>query len=173
MKFYVKLDVLSAGPSVLILKSGLRICSNGAARTNIPILQDYAYFEVKLQNNAGAAWAVGLCTNETPLDSIQSLTQSSSCWILKNDMKIWNHGKVIGHLVKSIEQDNIIGVYYDKEQINQHFDYVDNINGVVYPVLGVEEDSVLDVMFTANSFKYPPPIEGFGEITFQKEVTFK
>ncbi|VDP97490.1 unnamed protein product [Trichobilharzia regenti] len=64
MKFYVKLDVLSAGPSVLILKSGLRICSNGAARTNIPILQDYAYFEVKLQNNAGAAWAVGLCTNE-------------------------------------------------------------------------------------------------------------
>ncbi|VDQ10913.1 unnamed protein product [Trichobilharzia regenti] len=124
------------------------------------------------------------------MDSIQSLTQSSSCWILKNDMKIWNHGKVIGHLVKSIEQDNIIGVYYDKgklkftingelcqiyssEQINQHFDYVDNINGVVYPVLGVEEDSVLDVMFTANSFKYPPPIEGFGEITFQKEVTFK
>ncbi|VDP68796.1 unnamed protein product [Schistosoma curassoni] len=61
MKFYVKLDVLTAAPSVLILKSGLRICSNGAARTNIPIIQDYAYYEVKLQNYRGS-WGIGLCT---------------------------------------------------------------------------------------------------------------
>ncbi|CAH8645097.1 unnamed protein product [Schistosoma bovis] len=188
MKFYVKLDVLTAAPSVLILKSGLRICANGAARTNIPIIQDYAYYEVKLQNYRGS-WGIGLCTVNTPLDSVQSLTDDSSCWILRNDMKIWSRGHVIGQLKQSVEEGDIIGVIYDKgelrftingdiahvysEQTEQSPLCIDSGGEVLYPVLGVGDDTVLDVAFTANSFNYPPlSVEGFGEIKFQKEVTF-
>ncbi|KAH9590704.1 SPRY domain-containing protein 7 [Schistosoma haematobium] len=180
MKFYVKLNVLTAAPSVLILKSGLRICSNGAARTNIPIIQDYAYYEVKLQNYRGS-WGIGLCTvNAVMIKWIKTFL---------NDMKIWSRGHVIGQLKQSVEEGDIIGVICDKgelrftingdiahvysEQTEQSPLCIDSGGEVLYPVLGVGDDTVLDVAFTANSFNYPPlSVEGFGEIKFQKEVTF-
>lgn len=37
------------GNDVVIIKSGNRICGNGACLANAPINQDKAYFEVKLQ----------------------------------------------------------------------------------------------------------------------------
>lgn len=37
------------GHEVVIVKNGIRICGTGAALGNTPILQNKAYFEVKLQ----------------------------------------------------------------------------------------------------------------------------
>ena len=35
---------------MVVVKSGKRICGTGAAFSNAPIVQDKAYFEVKLQS---------------------------------------------------------------------------------------------------------------------------
>lgn len=55
----VRLDIASAGPYAVIVKNGTRLCGSGAARATAPIVQDKAYFEVKVQSNG--VWAVGLC----------------------------------------------------------------------------------------------------------------
>ena len=44
------LAVLSSGQDVVIVKSGRRICGTGAALGNAPIVQNKAYFEVKIQS---------------------------------------------------------------------------------------------------------------------------
>ena len=38
------------GADVVVVKSGKRICGTGGAFSNAPIVQDKAYFEVKLQS---------------------------------------------------------------------------------------------------------------------------
>ena len=40
----------SVGSEVVVVKSGKRICGTGAAFSNAPIVQDKAYFEIKLQS---------------------------------------------------------------------------------------------------------------------------
>ena len=37
------------GSEVVVVKNGRRICGTGAALANVPIVQNKAYFEVKLQ----------------------------------------------------------------------------------------------------------------------------
>lgn len=55
----VRLDLASAGQYVVIVKNSTRLCGSGAARANVPIVQDKAYFEVKIQTSG--LWAIGLC----------------------------------------------------------------------------------------------------------------
>ena len=43
------MDDTFLGHEVVIVKNGIRICGTGAALGNVPILQNKAYFEVKLQ----------------------------------------------------------------------------------------------------------------------------
>jgi len=45
----IVLDTASMGHEAVVVKQGLRLCGSGAALGNTPILQDKAYFEVKLQ----------------------------------------------------------------------------------------------------------------------------
>lgn len=40
---------IHSGHDVVIVKSGKRICGTGAALANAPIVQNKAYFEIKLQ----------------------------------------------------------------------------------------------------------------------------
>ncbi len=40
-----------AGMDCVIVKSGRRICGSGAALANAPIVQDKAYFEMKIQSS--------------------------------------------------------------------------------------------------------------------------
>ena len=42
-------NVVVAGSEVVVVKNGRRICGTGAALANVPIVQNKAYFEVKLQ----------------------------------------------------------------------------------------------------------------------------
>jgi hypothetical protein len=42
--------VLLTGNDVVIVKNGRRICGTGGALSNAPIVQDKAYFEVKIQS---------------------------------------------------------------------------------------------------------------------------
>lgn len=43
--------ILLLGHEVVIVKNGHRVCGTGAALANVPILQNKAYFEMKLQQS--------------------------------------------------------------------------------------------------------------------------
>lgn len=41
------------GQDIVIVKNGRRLCGSGGALTNVPIIQNKAYFEVKIQSKGG------------------------------------------------------------------------------------------------------------------------
>jgi hypothetical protein len=45
----VFLDVSRAGQEVVIVKNGKRLCGTGGVLSNVPIIQNKAYFEIKIQ----------------------------------------------------------------------------------------------------------------------------
>lgn len=67
-----------------MVKGGQRVCGSGCALGNAPLVQNKAYFEVKLQQ--GGVWAVGLATRETDLQRVHgkivSCTASVSYHVL-------------------------------------------------------------------------------------------
>ena len=63
----ISIAILAAfvGSEVVIVKNGRRICGTGAALANAPIVQNKAYFEVKLQCTGRSRYYVNafMCKN--------------------------------------------------------------------------------------------------------------
>lgn len=53
---------------MVVVKGGQRVCGSGCALGNAPLVQNKAYFEVKLQQ--GGVWAVGLATRSTDVNRV-------------------------------------------------------------------------------------------------------
>lgn len=53
---------------MVVVKGGQRVCGSGCALGNFPLVQNKAYFEVKLQQ--GGVWAVGLATRDADLNRV-------------------------------------------------------------------------------------------------------
>uniref|UniRef100_A0A183SSQ0 SPRY domain-containing protein 7 n=1 Tax=Schistocephalus solidus TaxID=70667 RepID=A0A183SSQ0_SCHSO len=140
----VHLDLSSAGQYVVVLKNNTRICGTGGARANTPILQDKAYFEVKVQTSG--SWAVGLCLSrvrflhvfggvllflgplsdcffcrypyqQADLNTLRSLREQSCVWALFNDGSVWNDSVKKAHLDTPIEEGDVVGLYYDHAEL--------------------------------------------------------
>lgn len=58
----VHLDIATAGQYAVVLKNNTRLCGSGGVRANVPIWQDKAYFEIKVQTTG--TWAAGLCSSK-------------------------------------------------------------------------------------------------------------
>ncbi|TGZ60878.1 hypothetical protein CRM22_008282 [Opisthorchis felineus] len=180
----VKLDLSSAGPTVVLLKNCLRICGHGCARSVVPILQDKAYFEVKIQ--CTGRWAVGLCSSKTPLSSVENLGIDKASWVVREDSCVWYSGVKLARLKTPLEEGNVLGLTYDhvelrfyvngaatgliNEQSAQSMEGWTGMKGVLYPVVGVAENAVLDVGFNRKHFYFAPPQPDFKEILFEKEL---
>ncbi|VDD79710.1 unnamed protein product [Mesocestoides corti] len=182
----VRLDVASAGQYAVIVKSGTRLCGSGAARTDVPIVQDKAYFEVKVQS--GGLWAVGLCHSQANLNIAEEMRKQASAWALFDDGGIYHNSTrlmELESLVKgnsALEEGDILGVFYDHTELrfavngvpqyfrdqNLRLTGVTGVRGTVYPVLAVDNGAILDVRFT--SFQYPPREGGFTEIRLEKDI---
>lgn len=76
----VRLDLASAGQYAVIVKNSTRLCGSGAARASVPIVQDKAYFEVKIQ--AAGLWAVGLCHSKVRCAIYFDLGRMYQKWLL-------------------------------------------------------------------------------------------
>lgn len=64
----VILDTTTMGQEAVVVKNGMRLCGTGAARGSSPILQDKAYWEVKIQQ--GGVWSVGIATPSADLNKV-------------------------------------------------------------------------------------------------------
>lgn len=64
---------------MVIIKGGQRVCGSGCALGNAPLVQNKAYFEVKLQQ--GGVWAVGVATRETDLNRVHGKPLTTNLFI--------------------------------------------------------------------------------------------
>lgn len=89
------------GNEVVIVKNGLRICGNGGALTNAPLVQSKSYFEVKIQQSG--IWAVGLARRDTDLNVAEGGKDSES-WALNWD-GIVRHNQQELHKIQNPAQE--------------------------------------------------------------------
>ncbi|OWR43224.1 SPRY domain-containing protein 7 [Danaus plexippus] len=91
----VQLDSLHMGHEIVIVKGGQRVCGSGCALGNAPLVQNKAYFEVKLQQ--GGVWAVGLATREADLNRVHGGVDKES-WCLNSDGTVRHDNVELYHL---------------------------------------------------------------------------
>ncbi|VUZ50851.1 unnamed protein product [Hymenolepis diminuta] len=177
----VRLDLASAGQYAVIVKNSTRLCGSGAARANVPIVQDKAYFEVKIQTTG--LWAIGLCHSKANMNVADDIRRQETVWVLFNDGKIYHNSEALMELETSgPEEGDILGVYYDHTELRftingvpvffqdhgLRYNGVTGIRGTVYPLLAVDKGAILDVRFT--TFQYPPREGGYTEIRLEQNI---
>jgi len=167
----VVLDTTTMGNDVVIVKKGHRICGTGGAITTAPIVQNKAYFEVKVQQTG--IWGIGLATSNANLSTVP-LGIDSQSWVLRQDGNIVNENQIIHSLTEEIQESDVIGITYDHIELkfyinNKAIDFaVTGIKGQeIYPVLYVDDGAILDASFT--SFQFDPPF-GFDRILVEKSL---
>ncbi|XP_038208887.1 SPRY domain-containing protein 7 [Zerene cesonia] len=98
----IQLDTLHMGHEVVIVKGGQRACGSGCVLGNAPLVQNKAYFEVKLQQ--GGVWAVGLATRETDINKVHGGVDKES-WCLNSDGTV-RHDNVELYQLKPAPRDS-------------------------------------------------------------------
>ncbi|XP_076312485.1 SPRY domain-containing protein 7-like isoform X4 [Tachypleus tridentatus] len=111
----VTLDTKNMGQDVVLVKNGLRICGSGGALANYPLVQDKAYFEVKLQQNG--LWGVGLANSEANLNHVP-LGQDSHSWVLTNEGTVAHEGEVLDKLPEVLQEGDVLEL---KEKYIQYY----------------------------------------------------
>ena len=145
------------GHDVVIVKNGRRLCGTGGALSNVPIIQNKAYFEIKIQANG--IWGVGLATRKVDLNKIPFGNDTES-WVLRNDGSIYFNNLIKYKSPETIDEGDVIvtilyglfmkfrfekfifckGVTYDHEILNFYLNgdnletSITGIRGSVYPV---------------------------------------
>ncbi|XP_064638722.1 SPRY domain-containing protein 7-like [Lineus longissimus] len=166
----VKLDTNHLGNDVVIVKNGRRICGTGGALASAPIVQNKAFFEVKLQSSG--VWGLGLATRKADLHSVP-LGMNSESWVLKDDGILMHNNEEKGKLADLPQEGDIIGVTFDHIELNFYLNGkplgtpFTGIKGTVFPVVYVDEGAILDVQFC--TFYHPPP-EGFERIMIEQSL---
>ncbi|CAG2122899.1 unnamed protein product, partial [Medioppia subpectinata] len=98
------------GTDVVIVKKGHRICGTGGAITTTPIVQNKAYFEVKVQQTG--IWGIGLATSNANLSSVP-LGIDSQSWVLRQDGNIIHENQIVHTLSEELQESDVVGVTFD------------------------------------------------------------
>ncbi len=101
----VNLDTSKSGQDVVIVKNGRRLCGTGGALANVPIIQNKAYFEVKIQANG--KFGVGLATNKVNFNKVP-LGTDSEAWVLRNDGSIYSNNVKKFQVSQTIDEGDVI-----------------------------------------------------------------
>jgi len=164
----VILDTTSMGQEAVVVKNGLRLCGTGSARGSAPILQDKAYWEVKVQQ--GGRWSAGLATPAADLNLDLGLDNCS--WALSWEGVVRARGQT-EYKVGGLQEGDVLGFSYDHVELNvfcngKNLDTpILGIKGTVFPVFYVDEGAILDAVF--ENFNHSPP-PGFERIMIEKAL---
>nr|CAG4642085.1 EOG090X0EPP [Eurycercus lamellatus] len=166
----VVLDSQQIGQEVVLVKNGSRICGTGGALGNTPIMQDKAYFEVRLQQSG--VWGIGLGSEKADLNTVPMGSDNDS-WVLCSDGSL-RHNKEEMHRITQLPQEgDTIGVSYNHIELNfylngQKLDCpFTNVKGKVYPAVYVDEGAVLDIIFEDFSRDVP---SGYDKIIVENRI---
>lgn len=166
----IVLDGQQIGQEVVLVKDGTRICGTGGALGNTAIMQDKAYFEVRLQQTG--VWGIGLGSEKADLNTIPMGNDADS-WVLCSDGYL-RHNKEEMHRITQLPQEgDTIGISYNHIELNfyvngQKLDCpFTNVRGQVYPAVYVDDGAVLDIVF--ESFVHDPP-PGYDKIMLEQSL---
>lgn len=166
----ISLNGQAIGQEVVLVKNGSRICGTGGALANAAIMQDKAYFEVRLQQSG--VWGIGLGTGKADLNTIPMGLDTDS-WVLCSDGSL-RHNKEEMHRITQLPQEgDTLGVSYNHIELNfylngQKLDCpFTNVKGQLYPAVYVDEGAVLDVVF--EEFAHGPP-SGYDKIMLEQSL---
>lgn len=101
---YLSLILLKLGQEVVIVKNGLRACGSGGALGSAPLVQDKAYFEVKVQQSG--IWSAGLASRAAKLDGAGG--EDAGSWVLSHDGVFRNGGHIIGQAHITPQEGDVI-----------------------------------------------------------------
>ncbi|GAB1605544.1 hypothetical protein Ahia01_000836500 [Argonauta hians] len=155
---------------VVIVKHGRRICGSGGALANVPIVQNKAYFEIKVQ--CGGSWGVGLALKKVDLNTVP-VGGEADAWILRNDGKLYHNNEVKVQIPELAQEGDIIGLAYDHVDLNFFLNGkptntpVSGLKGTLFPIIYVDDGAVLDVQFA--TFYHQPP-DGFDRIMIEQSL---
>ncbi|CAH1781342.1 unnamed protein product [Owenia fusiformis] len=166
----VQLDTEHMGQDAVIVKNGRRICGTGATLANAPIVQDKAYFEVKIQSTG--IWGLGLGTRKVNVNEIP-LGSNSESWVLRHNGSIAHNNEQKAKLPEHPSEGDIIGVAFNHIEMNFYMNGkplntpITGVKGTVYPIVYVDEGAILDVFF--DNFYHSPP-DGYTEILVEQSL---
>ena len=136
-----------------------------------PIVQDKAYWEVKIQMEG--VWSAGLCTSEADLNKDLGLEQTSWAVTSKGEVRSSNF-HIYDLKDTTFEEGDILGFTYDHVELNNVYLNGKNllkpifgIRGTLFPVIYVDEGAILDCIF--EDFKHEVP-DGFKRIMIEQPV---
>lgn len=169
----VVLDHSYCGEDAVLVKGASRICGTGGALANAPLMQDKAYWEVKVQTEG--VWGLGLAARQCAL-STMPLGQTKLAWVLRSDGAVYHNGAAVAKLPDRvvIDEGDTIGCSYDHIELLFYLNgtrldiEVTQIRGSVYPVASVDQGAILDVSFV--DFEFNPP-NGYSEVMIEREIT--
>ena len=125
------------------------ISGTGSVLGDSPVLQDKAYFEVTVVTPG--AFAVGLATKDTPLDSVLSQDKAATAWTLTSSLQALGAlqgGEVIGCALDQGDYPVQVYFYRDGKVIHQ----ISGIRGEVLPAFSVSGGAVLEANFGAKDY---------------------
>jgi len=165
----VILDTTTMGQEAVVVKNGLRLCGTGAARGSHPILQDKAYWEVKVQQ--GGVWSAGIATPAA--DLAKDLGLDNSSWAVTSQGVVRSRGAQEYRVNQGLEEGDVLGFSYDHVELNIYCNGKNldtpilGIKGTVFPVFYVDEGAILDTVF--ENFHHQSP-SGFERIMIEKAL---
>ncbi|KAI3383510.1 hypothetical protein SNEBB_002562 [Seison nebaliae] len=167
----ILLDPAKAGPDVVLVKSGKRICGNGAVLCNVPVVQNKCYFEVKIQSNG--IWGIGFASPFVDVKETEFGNDPFSC-VLKENGCIYYKNEEISSIKEDICEGDTFGITFDHEEIRFYKNgestslvAYNTIRGRVHPIFYVGDNAVMDVEF--SNFQYEKP-NGFDQIMLEKNI---
>ncbi|KAJ0181319.1 hypothetical protein K1T71_003404 [Dendrolimus kikuchii] len=136
----VQLDTLHMGHEMVIIKGGQRVCGSGCALGNAPLVQNKAYFEVKLQQ--GGVWAVGLATRETDLNRVHGGIDKES-WCLNSDGTVRHDNVELYHLAPAPRESPTADLLVSTESPNHSDEKPESEKDMkIAAVMPVEGDTI-------------------------------
>lgn len=169
----VCLDTNHMGNDVVIVKTGRRICGTGSALANAPLVQDKAYFEMKVQSTG--IWGIGLASRKIDLNKVPLgfSEADAECWMLRSDGSVYHGAECVKKIGVDVQEGDIVGVTYDHIELNFYKNGdslqspITGIKGTLYPALYVDDGAILDVQF--SEFYHAPP-NNFDKIMIEKSL---
>lgn len=87
-----------------MVKNGSRLCGTGACRASAPILQNKAYWEVKIQQ--GGEWSCGVGTPACDLNA--PLGKDSTSWVLTSAGEIKHAGASPSGVDQKVQEGDLL-----------------------------------------------------------------
>eukprot|EP00042_Codosiga_hollandica_P039277 m.327535 g.327535 ORF g.327535 m.327535 type:complete len:193 (-) comp55582_c0_seq8:951-1529(-) len=158
-------------PGVIVL-SGKRVCGQGAALGNTPLMQDKPYWAATIHANPFSLWGLGVALKKCDLASLP-LGKSAASWVLRSDGTVFHADTLIARVSAKFEEGDVLGCSFDHVALKFYLNgrpldfEVTKVKGDLYPAFYVDEGAVLDIQF--DQFTHKPP-DGFGPIMMDQSI---